>query len=78
MAGAQAGHMAGKGAMYQSVDMLAQPGGDYSAFKADRSFIPKMSSPPFCFAKIVVGPRRGCSAAGSRCSPGIRCECTYV
>lgn len=47
--GAQAGHMAGKGAMYQSVDMLAQPGGDYSAFKADRSFIPKMSSPPPLF-----------------------------
>ena len=47
MVGAQAGHTAGKGAMYQSVAMLAQPGGDYLAFKADRSFIPKMSfSPP--------------------------------
>lgn len=76
--------------MHQSVDMLAQPeggveGGNYSAFKADRSFIPKMSfffvSSPFfffCFAGIVGGPGRGCSAAGSRGSAGGRYECTSV
>lgn len=50
------------------MSVWAQPGGDYSAFKADRSFIPKMSLPPraFCIVEIVVGPRRGCGAAGSR------------